>query len=418
MKTVLHIGSGYKKGGGGAFVLRETLRLLENHTINYLIAVDCGNSETTKEIKSWQQYRGLQKVINAVFSAEQYNEIKKWTEGKKFDVIHVQNYLSGLSPSLLKFLREQKKQGVRLIFTAHEYSGICANSCLYNYEKNAVCERCIGSKWKFRCAFLNCDRRGRLYSVLKGIRASIYYNRENIKDLFDCVICVSEFQKQKYQQDGYDSQKLTFIQNPVSDVFSVSQIPEKKKQILYYGRISPEKNIELLIDAFAEMIKEPDLTEYKLLLIGSGDSVYQDRLQRRIRDLKLEKTVTFCDMMPQQEVVKKVGESMLCIQPAKWYETFGLTVVESLLAGTPCLASDIGAVGETAKQFGGYIFTANNRDSLIEAAKMILNNYPEELNRFFEKRQCVIDAIRETNILYKNRLLEIYSEESKRIEEN
>ena len=418
MKTVLHIGSGYKKGGGGAFVLRETLRLLENHTINYLIAVDCGNSETTKEIKSWQQYRGLQKVINAVFSAEQYNEIKKWTEGKKFDVIHVQNYLSGLSPSLLKFLREQKKQGVRLIFTAHEYSGICANSCLYNYEKNAVCERCIGSKWKFRCAFLNCDRRGRLYSVLKGIRASIYYNRENIKDLFDCVICVSEFQKQKYQQDGYDSQKLTFIQNPVSDVFSVSRIPEKKKQILYYGRISPEKNIELLIDAFAEMIKEPDLTEYKLLLIGSGDSVYQDRLQRRIRDLKLEKTVTFCDMMPQQEVVKKVGESMLCIQPAKCYETFGLTVVESLLAGTPCLASDIGAVGETAKQFGGYIFTANNRDSLIEAAKTILNNYPEELNRFFEKRQCVIDAIRETNILYKNRLLEIYSEESKRIEEN
>lgn len=418
MKTVLHIGSGYKKGGGGAFVLRETLRLLENHTINYLIAVDCGNSETTKEIKSWQQYRGLQKVINAVFSAEQYNEIKKWTEGKKFDVIHVQNYLSGLSPSLLKFLREQKKQGVRLIFTAHEYSGICANSCLYNYEKNAVCERCIGSKWKFRCAFLNCDRRGRLYSVLKGIRASIYYNRENIKDLFDCVICVSEFQKQKYQQDGYDSQKLTFIQNPVSDVFSVSRIPEKKKQILYYGRISPEKNIELLIDAFAEMIKEPDLTEYKLLLIGSGDSVYQDRLQRRIRDLKLEKTVTFCGMMPQEEVVKHVGESMICVQPAKWYETFGLTVVESLLAGTPCLASDIGAVGETAKQFGGYIFTANNRNSLIEAAKTILNNYPEELNRFFEKRQCVIDAIRETNILYKNRLLEIYSEESKRIEEN
>lgn len=418
MKTVLHIGSGYKKGGGGAFVLRETLRLLENHTINYLIAVDCGNSETTKEIKSWQQYRGLQKVINALFSTEQYNEIKKWTKDKKFDVIHVQNYLSGLSPSLLKFLREQKKQGVRLIFTAHEYSGICANSCLYNYGKNAVCERCIGSNFKLRCAFLNCDRRGRLYSLLKGIRALIYYNRERIKDLFDNVICVSEFQKQKYLQDGYAPEKLTFIQNPISDVFFVSKILEKKKQILYYGRISPEKNIELLIDAFAEMIKEPDLTEYKLLLIGSGDSVYQDRLQRRIRDLKLEKTVTFCGMMPQEEVVKHVGESMICVQPAKWYETFGLTVVESLLAGTPCLASDIGAVGETAKQFGGYIFTANNRDSLIEAAKTILNNYPEELNRFFEKRQCVIDAIRETNILYKNRLLEIYSEESKRIEEN
>ena len=418
MKTVLHIGSGYKKGGGGAFVLRETLRLLENHTINYLIAVDCGNSETTKEIKSWQQYRGLQKVINAVFSAEQYNEIKKWTEGKKFDVIHVQNYLSGLSPSLLKFLREQKKQGVRLIFTAHEYSGICANSCLYNYEKNAVCERCIGSKWKFRCAFLNCDRRGRLYSVLKGIRASIYYNRENIKDLFDCVICVSEFQKQKYQQDGYDSQKLTFIQNPVSDVFSVSRIPEKKKQILYYGRISPEKNIELLLRAFFELIRDEKLSDYKLIIVGDGESSYKKILEKLTEDLGVEDNVVWKKSMPQNEIAQLISESMLTVQPAKCYETFGLTVVESLLAGTPCLASDIGAVGETAKQFGGYIFTANNRDSLIEAAKTILNNYPEEFDSFLEKRQCILVDIRKVNRVYKDRLMGIYSEESKRIEEN
>lgn len=411
MKTVLHIGSGYKKGGGGAFVLRETLRLLENHTINYLIAIDCGNSETTKEIKSWQQYRGFQKAINAVFSAEQYNEIKKWTEGKKFDVIHVQNYLAGLSPSLLKFLREQKKQGVRLIFTAHEYSGICANSCLYNYEKNAVCERCIGSKWKFRCAFLNCDRRGRLYSVLKGIRASIYYNRENIKDLFDSVICVSEFQKQKYQQDGYDSQKLTFIQNPVSDVFFVSRIPEKKKQILYYGRLSPEKNIELLIDAFAEMIKEPDLTEYKLLLIGSENSGYENRLQRRIRNLKLEKAVTFCGMMPQEEVVKHVGESMICVQPAKWYETFGLTVVESLAAGTPCVVSDIGAVGETARQYGGYLFESGSQTSLTTVMKQILRQWAVVFPEFLDRREILLDKLKNNQETYKKSLLQLYEAE-------
>lgn len=411
MKTVLHIGSAYKKGGGGAFVLRETFRLLENHTINDLIAIDCGNSESKKEIKSWQQYRGLKKVINALFSTEQYNEIKKWTKDKKFDVIHVQNYLSGLSPSLLKFLKEQKKQGVRLIFTAHEYSGICANSCLYNYGKNAVCERCIGSNFKLRCAFLNCDRRGHLYSLLKGIRALIYYNRERIKDLFDNVICVSEFQKQKYLQDGYAPEKLTFIQNPISDVFFVSRIPEKKKQILYYGRISPEKNIELLIDAFAEMIKEPDLTEYKLLLIGSGDSVYQNRLQRRIRDLKLEKTVTFCDMMPQQEVVKKVGESMLCIQPAKWYETFGLTVVESLAAGTPCAVSDIGAVGETARQYGGYLFESGSQTSLTTVMKQILRQWAVVFPEFLDRREILLDKLKNNQETYKKSLLQLYEVE-------
>lgn len=411
MKTVLHIGSGYKKGGGGAFVLRETLRLLENHTINYLIAVDCGNSETTKEIKSWQQYRGLQKVINAVFSAEQYNEIKKWTEGKKFDVIHVQNYLSGLSPSLLKFLREQKKQGVRLIFTAHEYSGICANSCLYNYGKNAVCERCIGSNFKLRCAFLNCDRRGHLYSLLKGIRALIYYNRERIKDLFDNVICVSEFQKQKYLQDGYAPEKLTFIQNPISDVFFVSKILEKKKQILYYGRISPEKNIKLLIDSFNEMIREPDFSEYKLLLIG-GDSAYKNDLRRHVQDLRIEKSVTFCGMMPQEEVVKHVGESMICVQPAKLYETFGLTVVESLAAGTPCVVSDIGAVGETARQYGGYLFESGSQTSLTTVMKQILRQWAVVFPEFLDRREILLDKLKNNQETYKKSLLQLYETEA------
>lgn len=411
MKTVLHIGSGYKKGGGGAFVLRETLRLLENHTINYLIAVDCGNSETTKEIKSWQQYRGLQKVINAVFSAEQYNEIKKWTKDKKFDVIHVQNYLSGLSPSLLKFLKEQKKQGVRLIFTAHEYSGICANSCLYNYGKNAVCERCIGSNFKLRCAFLNCDRRGHLYSLLKGIRALIYYNRERIKDLFDNVICVSEFQKQKYLQDGYAPEKLTFIQNPISDVFFVSKILEKKKQILYYGRISPEKNIKLLIDSFNEMIREPDFSEYKLLLIG-GDSAYKNDLRRHVQDLRIEKSVTFCGMMPQEEVVKHVGESMICVQPAKLYETFGLTVVESLAAGTPCVVSDIGAVGETARQYGGYLFESGSQTSLTTVMKQILRQWAVVFPEFLDRREILLDKLKNNQETYKKSLLQLYETEA------
>lgn len=236
--------------------------------------------------------------------------------------------------------------------------------------------------------------------------------------MFDCVICVSEFQKQKYQQDGYDSQKLTFIQNPVSDVFSVSRIPEKKKQILYYGRISPEKNIELLLRAFSELIRDEKLSDYKLIIVGDGESSYKMILEKLTEDLGIEDNVFWKKSMPQNEIAQLISESMLTVQPAKWYETFGLTVVESLLAGTPCLASDIGAVGATAKQFGGYVFTANNRDSLIETAKTILNNYPEEFDSFLEKRQCILVDIRKVNRVYKDRLMGIYSEESKRIEEN
>lgn len=415
---VLHIGSGYNKGGGGSKVLKDTVKLLQNECVNYLIAVDCEDTDFTKKIEGWNDYKGILKVLNLLFSIKQYRQITRWTRDKRFDVIHVQNYLSSFSPSILYFLKKQKKQGVRLVFTAHEYSGICANSCLYNYSKQEVCEKCVGSSFKFRAAFVNCDRRGRIYSVLKGIRSFIYYNLLGIKDLFDKVICVSEFQKNLYLKDGYSPEKLTVVQNPISEDFFLDQIPEKKKQILFYGRISPEKNIELLLRAFFELIRDEKLSDYKLIIVGDGESSYKKILEKLTEDLGVEDNVVWKKSMPQNEIAQLISESMLTVQPAKWYETFGLTVVESLLAGTPCLASNIGAVGETAKQFGGYVFTANNRNSLIEAVKTILNNYPEEFDSFLEKRQYILVDIRKANSAYKNRLLEIYSEESKRIEEN
>ena len=405
---ILHIGSGYNKGGGGSKVLKDTVKLLQNECVNYLIAADCEDTDFTKKIKGWNHYRGISKVINLLFSIKQYRQITEWTQDKRFNVIHVQNYLASLSPSVLYFLKKQKKKGARLIYTVHEYGGICANSCLYNYSQQKICEKCIGSSFKLRAAFVNCDRRGRIYSAFKGIRAFIYYNLLGLKDLFDKVICVSEFQKILYLKDGYSPEKLTVVQNPISEDFFLDQIPEKKKQILFYGRISPEKNIELLLRAFAELIRNEKLSDYKLIVVGDGEFSYKKTLEKLTEDLRIEDNVVWKKSMPQNEIAQLISESMLTVQPAKLYETFGLTVEESLLAGTPCLASDIGAVGETAKQFGGYVFTANNRDSLIEAARTILNNYPEELNRFFEKRQCIIDAIREANTSYKNRLLEIY----------
>lgn len=405
---VLHIGSGYNKGGGGSKVLKDTVRMLQNDSVNYLIAADCEDTDFTKKIKGWNHYRGISKVINLLFSIKQYRQITRWARDKQFNVIHVQNYLASLSPSVLYFLKKQKKKGVRLIYTVHEYGGICANSCLYNYSKQEVCEKCIGSSFKLRAAFVNCDRRGRIYSVLKGIRAFIYYNLLGIKDLFDKVICVSEFQKDLYLKDGYSPEKLTVVQNPISEDFFLDQIPEKKKQILFYGRISPEKNIELLLWAFSELIRDEKFSDYKLIIVGDGESFYKRTLEKLTENLGIQNNVFWKKSMPQNEIVQLISESMLTVQPAKCYETFGLTVVESLLAGTPCLASDIGAVGETAKQFGGYIFTANNRDSLIEAAKTILNNYPEEFDSFLEKRQYILADIRKVNSTYKDRLMEIY----------
>ena len=52
---VLHIGSGYNKGGGGSKVLKDTVRMLQNDSVNYLIAADCEDTDFTKKITVFDQ---------------------------------------------------------------------------------------------------------------------------------------------------------------------------------------------------------------------------------------------------------------------------------------------------------------------------------------------------------------------------
>ena len=158
------------------------------------------------------------------------------------------------------------------------------------------------------------------------------------------------------------------------------------------------------------MIREPYFSENNLLLIG-GDSAYKNDLRRHVQDLRIEKSVTFCGMMPQEEVVKHVGESMICVQPAKWYETFGLTVVESLAAATPCVVSDIGAVGETARQYGGYLFESGSQTSLTTVMKQILRQWAVVFPEFLDRREILLDKLKNNQETYKKSLLQLYEAE-------
>ncbi len=50
------------------------------------------------------------------------------------------------------------------------------------------------------------------------------------------------------------------------------------------------------------------------------------------------------------EVVREMMRSAKCVVlPSEWHETFGLTVVEAMSAGTPVIVSDLGALPELVK---------------------------------------------------------------------
>lgn len=404
---VLHLASDSITGGAES-VFRNTIKITSKDFITYTASCDKGIKDSKKHIilDDYQNYNKITAIIKYIFNIKNYSTLLFSLNELKPDVIHTQNYLSRLSPSVLFALKRYKKQNpnIKLIYTQHSF-GVCGNSCLYNYNKNQVCESCIKGN-QLQIAFKNCDRRGRIYSFIKALR-TIFYQGIFLKEqnLFDKIIFVSNFQMQKHIDDNYDKTKLKVITNPIDSSFynpNIS-IEQKENLIVFFGRISKEKNVAILIEAFYKLHK--DFKDYKLLIIGDGDDKIRcENLAKKI--FKDSKPYIFIPHLSPKELREKLKSAKISILPSIWYESFGLTIIESILSSVVPIASDIGALSETIDKFGGLKFTPNSKDCLHEVMKEALNNYKKyfyNLSKWQEK------ILKETNNKrYLDNLKEIY----------
>src|SRR5690554_5059543 len=110
--------------------------------------------------------------------------------------------------------------------------------------------------------------------------------------------------------------------------------------LVFVGRINPIKNIHILISAIAEVNKL--YPSAKLDIIGSArleyEVAYMQTLKEQIKELALEKVVTFKGHLDGEAKHQAIAASKALILPSK-SENFGNVVLEALAQGTPVIAS-------------------------------------------------------------------------------
>ena len=115
---------------------------------------------------------------------------------------------------------------------------------------------------------------------------------------------------------------------------------ERQDFLLYVGGISPTKNLETLLRAFAASRARTSGT--RLVLAGdyAGDRfrTCHHELVRLARELGLEQTATFVGYVPDAELVPLYRRARLFVMPS-WDEGFGLPAVEAMACGAPVLVS-------------------------------------------------------------------------------
>jgi len=132
-----------------------------------------------------------------------------------------------------------------------------------------------------------------------------------------------------------------FIYNGVDDqiVIADHQLPEEREQVaLSIGHSYFHKNYQNLIDGMA-CYRDHYGDSLSLEIVGGAfDKSYHASLERRIRDLGLEKIVRMTGPADRQQISQKLSRARIYVVTSI-LETFGLTVLEAMGAGVPVVAA-------------------------------------------------------------------------------
>ncbi len=146
-------------------------------------------------------------------------------------------------------------------------------------------------------------------------------------------------------------------------------ISENSLVLVYVGRLSKEKNVEFLLDAFRLVLeRSKDLCQPPILLIVAGGPL-KSLYEQKAVDLGISKNVVFAGQKPYPEVLDYYKASDLFVF-ASTTETQGLVVAEAKACGLPAVALDAQGISECIHDGqDGFLVSAaasGNRDALLK----------------------------------------------------
>ncbi|NBD16535.1 MAG: glycosyltransferase [Cyanobacteria bacterium] len=145
--------------------------------------------------------------------------------------------------------------------------------------------------------------------------------------------------------------------------------PEEKdnKVLLFLGRLSSEKRVDLLIKAFAKLRQD----HYSLIIAGDGPMTTLNQLKSLAQPIR---NLHFTGFIHGEAKAALLASCDLFCNPSP-YETFGRTVVEAMASGLPVVAVNSGAVSEYMKNgVNGYLVQPNHVEALRNAIEKALQN--------------------------------------------
>jgi glycosyltransferase involved in cell wall biosynthesis len=190
----------------------------------------------------------------------------------------------------------------------------------------------------------------------------------------DRIIPISEWVRDDLISMGVDGDRMEVISGGV-DLGKIDDVQseEKKYDIIYVGRLSEHKRVDLLLNAVS--MASRDSPEIKCAIIGDGPE--RENLGRLAKELKIEENVDFLGFLEREEdVISGMKSSKIFVLPST-REGFGISVLEANACGLPAVVVDSkknAAASLITEGVNGALCDLSARSMALEIEKLLKND--------------------------------------------
>ena len=367
----------YRKGGAEGVHLDHLALFRERGWDCAEFAMDHPDNEPSE----WSDYfpdnfeapRGLRALASLprfFHSGEARRKFSALLDAFEPDVIHTHGIYHHFTPAILAPALERR---IPILYTLHDYKLLCPAYYLYR-ENVGVCEGCKGgAQWK--CLTNRCTGGSLAKDAVYAADGMRQWRTGAIRSAVAKFVGPSQFLVDKFVEHGFERDKLAYVPNffesaddaPADPVDVAALRARHGAHVLFFGRLSSEKGVNVLIAAAAK-------AKFPLVLVGDGPK--RDELEAQAAASGAD--VTFAGHLKGAALWAYVEAADCVAMPSVWYENAPKALLEAQARRKPVIASAMGGIPEMIEDgVTGRLVKPNDPDALAAALIQTLAETPE-----------------------------------------
>jgi len=310
-------------GGVGSYV--RALAALQRGRGDEVVQFGCVGADGPAAMPRWFDFTSARTpgaLARMIHNPEAAAKLAALLRARPVDVAHLHNIYHHLTPSILPVLAAAN---VGVVMTVNDYRLACPTK--HFLRPDGVCRRCLPNRYWHavspRCAGLG--------GVGLAIESAVQRLLRRYFAGVSFFLCPTRYMRDVLVQTGAGASKAVVVRNVIGCGAAPDQPPRAQRELLWAGRLSPEKAPERML-SLAEA-----LPKARIVLCGDGPlagDLQQDVEQRGLTN------VTLTGRLAPKALTQRYARATAVVLTSRWLENSPMTMLEAMQAGRCVIVPD------------------------------------------------------------------------------